>query len=225
MFDAELAPPNHGMGRNGAVLAALISHVLLVVVAVGRTTSPPPAIRQQQRDTIRFQLTLVEPTVPDGFESPRSRADAYLPDAPTVPDIPPEQLKLPALSFTEYGRKNPSLSSVRRAAGTPTVSTDSSRSVFHTTEVDEIPRLIGMLRPHYPDGLQRAQVSGRVQIEYVVGINGRMDPRSVRVVVSSHPGFLLAALDALRGARFRPARKGGRTVPVLVQQTIRFRYR
>ena len=224
MFHAVLASPKPGRGRNGAVLAALISHVLLVAVAVDITTPHHQAARPAARDTIRFQLTEVAPTVSDQYESPRSRSDAFLPDAPIVPDIPLDQLKLPTPSFTGYSRENPSLPAVRSATGTPTFSTDSSRSVFHTTEVDEIPRLIVELRPHYPDGLQRARVSGLVQIEYVVGINGRMDPRSVRVVASSHPGFLLAALDALKGARFRPARKGGRAVPVLVQQTIRFQY-
>ena len=224
MFDAVLASPSPRSGRNGAILVALISHVLLVWVASNITTPHHQAARRVARDTIRFQLTEVAPRVSDQSESPRSRPDAFLPVAPILPDIPLDQLKPAALNFTGNVRENPSLRAVRRTSGTRTVITDSSRSAFHTTEVDEIPRLIVELRPHYPDGLQRAQVSGLVKIEYVVGINGRMDPQSVRVVASSHPGFLRAALDALRGARFRPARKGGRTVPVLVQQTIRFQY-
>ena len=72
-------------------------------------------------------------------------------------------------------------------------------------------------------GLERAGVSGVVQVEYVVGSDGRVDPQSVRVLASTHPAFLLAALEALRDARFKPARRGGRSIAVLVQQTIRFR--
>jgi TonB family protein len=64
-----------------------------------------------------------------------------------------------------------------------------------------------------------------VQLQFVVGSDGRVDERSIRVLVSSHPGFMLAALQALKGSRFKPARHGGRPTAALVQQTIRFSYR
>jgi len=98
-------------------------------------------------------------------------------------------------------------------------------SVFGAVEVDELPELMAEFRPRYPDGLRRAGVSGLVQLQYVVGSDGRVAERSVRVLTSSHPAFLLAALLALRDSHFKPARRGGRPAAVLVQQTIRFRYR
>jgi protein TonB len=99
------------------------------------------------------------------------------------------------------------------------------RSVIGVTEVDEPPELLEALSPRYPDGLRRAGVSGLVQVQYVVGSNGRIREGTVRVVVCSHPDFALATLDALHDARFKPARRGGRPEAVLVQQTFRFGYR
>jgi protein TonB len=101
--------------------------------------------------------------------------------------------------------------------------TDSSRAVFNAVEVDQLPELVGDLRLRYPVGLERAGVSGVVVLEYVVGSDGRVNPGSVRALSSSHPAFFQAALEALRDARFKPARKWGRSIAVLVQQRIRFR--
>lgn len=102
---------------------------------------------------------------------------------------------------------------------------DSSGPVFSAIEVDDLPELTEELHPRYPDSLRRAGVSGLVRVQYVVGSDGRMDPQTITVLASSHPAFLLSALEALHDARFKPARRGGRPVAVLVQQTIRFRYR
>ena len=68
-------------------------------------------------------------------------------------------------------------------------------------------------------------MSGLVQVQYVVGADGRVDERTIRVLASSHPAFVVAALQALGDSRFKPARQGGRPTAVLVQQTFRFRAR
>ena len=95
--------------------------------------------------------------------------------------------------------------------------------VFSSVEVDELPELVRELRLRYPVGLERAGVSGVVQVEYVVGSDGRVDPQSVRALSSTHPAFHPGCAGGVARRRFKPARRGGRSIAVLVQQTIRFR--
>lgn len=105
------------------------------------------------------------------------------------------------------------------SGGTPSA----RRWLFDITDVDKLPELEEELHPSYPESLRRAGVRGWVEVEYVVNTDGRVDRRSLRVLASSHPAFLLSALEAIGRARFRPARRGSHPVAVLVRQTIRFR--
>jgi protein TonB len=227
MFDTLLASPTTGAPWTRAVIAALLLHVLLIVAAVGSTASPNGGTPPIARDTVRLEITDVSALGPQSPETRRPRPEADIPEAPSVPDIPVDapELRLPRLSFTTVGPPESSVAQLHRKFEESGVPVDSSPSVFGTVEVDELPELLDELHPRYPRELQRAGVSGLVQVQYVVEGNGRMNERSVRVLGSTHPAFLLSALQALRDTRFKPARRGGRPVAVLVQQTFRFGYR
>ena len=227
MLDAILAPHAIGAPRISAVLTALLLHVVLIIAAVGNTASPRAATRPIARDTIQLQMTeLVELSRPEPAKSPRSGSDAILPQRPQLPAIPINALEFqpPRLSFTA-GRPETTLTALHQRFPNSRVSPDAWPFVFSASDVHEPPVLLQELHPRYPEALQRTGVSGLVQVQYVVGRNGRIDERSVRVLGSSHPAFLLSALEALRNARFKPARRSGRPEAVLVQQTIRFRHR
>ncbi len=103
------------------------------------------------------------------------------------------------------------------------VRADSVASFLTATEVDVLPELTVPLRPRYPDALRRTGVSGWVKVEYVIGRDGRIQSHSVRLLGGTHLAFSVAATQALRQARFTPARRAGHEVAILVQQTIRFR--
>jgi TonB family protein len=223
MFDA-LVSPGPAVRWNRAAVAALLSHVVLVVLALAGSSPRAAEMRSAHRDTVRLDMASATPAPPLGSKSPRPGLDDFVPDPPAIPDLPLEAMKLPQLGLTEHVLRDTSRPSVLHPVGRLQISRDSSRLMFKATDVDELPELLHELRPRYPEGLRRAGVSGLVQVEYVVDIEGRMDRRSVRVVASTHPGFVLAALQALRRAHFKPARRGGRRVAVLVQQTIRFRF-
>ncbi len=216
MFDTLLASPTIGTPWTRPVTAALAVHLVLIVAAVSSTASLPAGARSVARDTIRLEMTEpAEPSRPKIAEPPRSRPRVVIPELTPVPEIllDAPELQPPQLSFSPLGRLDsspPSLPALRSSV---------------STEVDELPELMEEPHPRYPEGLRRAGVSGLVQLQYVVGTDGRVDEQSIHVLTSSHPAFLLAALQALRDSRFKPARRGGRPVAVLVQQTIRFRYR
>src|SRR4051812_8964315 len=86
MFDDLLAPHAMDRQRSRALLTALVSHALLIGIAVGRTESPPALVGRVPRDTILFQMVEAAPEY-RGSASEQARPDLLLPDAPEVPAI------------------------------------------------------------------------------------------------------------------------------------------
>lgn len=89
-------------------------------------------------------------------------------------------------------------------------------------EVDDPVDILEPGRLVYPAVLERAGVTGRVVVEFVVDTLGRAEPRSLRVVSSGHPAFDQAAREAVLGTRFRPARARGMPVRQLARQQLSF---
>lgn len=61
-------------------------------------------------------------------------------------------------------------------------------------------------------------------LEFVVGLNGRVEPRSVIVVESTGLRDAAAAVQLMTGCVYRPGRIAGRPVRVLVRQPVNFNY-
>ncbi len=93
---------------------------------------------------------------------------------------------------------------------------------YTVDQVDEPAEVIGGPRPAYPDVLRSVGVEGVVQLQFVVGSDGRVEPRTIRVVSSSHPAFEANAVEGIAKIVFRPARLRGTPVRQLVTQHIRF---
>lgn len=70
--------------------------------------------------------------------------------------------------------------------------------------------------PLYPDSLWRSGAGGRVLVEMVVDVTGRVQINSVRIVSATHPMFANAVREALLEAQFEPAVWQGRQVRQLV---------
>ncbi|HEX5831169.1 MAG TPA: TonB family protein [Gemmatimonadaceae bacterium] len=71
--------------------------------------------------------------------------------------------------------------------------------------------------PAYPDSLARQGVTGHVLMEFVVGVEGRPEIRSLKVLSATDRRLAILAIVAVRGARFVPARKDGKVVRQVVQ--------
>jgi TonB family protein len=106
----------------------------------------------------------------------------------------------------------------------PAASAPAANRVFDEDIVEERPRLTNggelqrSLQDRYPAQLYANRVSGSVTATFVVGADGRVDPGSISIVSSPHPGFNAPTQGVLRRARFRPARVKGQ--PVRVQVTM-----
>ena len=93
---------------------------------------------------------------------------------------------------------------------------------------EEPPVLIGGLvglqaRVVYPDEARRKGIQGRVIVQFVVDEEGRVVDETV--VASPHPLLARAALDAVRGSAFEPARIDGRPVRVQFSVPVTFALR
>jgi len=224
----EILPASHvtspPWGRVGAT--ALLLHVLGVAVAVNGTAAPLADARPVARDTV--QLFVPPPAHPSPA---RPWAPPTPPALPAMPQLPSEPyLPLGAPEFTLPGLSARTLELAGLAGSTPSAEGGKSGRVpalgpLNLTEVDHPPLLERAFFPRYPEELRRVGVEGWVEVEYVVGKGGQVNSSSIRALASSHPGFVPSALEAIRGARFRPARRSGQPVPVLVRQVIRFRIR
>ena len=219
MFDGILPGSHIRRKPTIAALAALLIHAVVIVAAIA---GPAPAATSgplAPRDTFLLRINDV-PAAP--------RMEESLQDDPDLPAPPPTDFharpELPSLSSQTAELVDPG-SARATIAPASRVRLDSLATISKPMEVTgrtQSPELIGDLRPDYPLGLRQAGVQGMVRVEYVVGSNGRIDPRSLRVLSSTHPGFVLTTFQALREARFRPAQRDGQPVAVTVQQSIRF---
>ena len=87
--------------------------------------------------------------------------------------------------------------------------------------VDQPPRLIKQVQPHYPLEMRRAGLTGQVLVEFVVDKNGNV--QNPYTIQSSNPWFERAALTAIVDWKFAPGLKAGRPVNTgRVRQLISF---
>ena len=74
----------------------------------------------------------------------------------------------------------------------------------------------------YPPRAWDQGLQGWAVYDFVVGTNGRVDPRYVRLVATSDSIFVRPAGDAVRAARFTPGSRAGTPVPMLVRLPVSF---
>ncbi|HYW13956.1 MAG TPA: energy transducer TonB [Longimicrobium sp.] len=74
----------------------------------------------------------------------------------------------------------------------------------------------------YPPVLRDAGREGQVQVRFVVTAEGAVGEGSITITSSSEPGLNAATVEAIQVLRFRPARVGGRAVPVWVELPIQW---
>jgi len=89
-------------------------------------------------------------------------------------------------------------------------------------EVDQRPRTLSTPDPKYPPAARRAEREGLVDLEFIVGVDGRASDITVIKEEPKGFGFGDAAIEAVKRWRFVPAKKGGESVPMRVKIPIRF---
>jgi hypothetical protein len=72
------------------------------------------------------------------------------------------------------------------------------------------------------DAPGRSAGSDHLVLQFIVGLDGRVEPESVRFSSARDREFALAARDALLGARYQPARVGSCPVRQVVEMSVGF---
>ena len=85
----------------------------------------------------------------------------------------------------------------------------------------EAPVAVSRVEPVYPEDYRRARVAGLVVLETGISENGTVE--NVGVIKSLAPGLDMAAANAVKQWKFKPAMRDGKPVPVLYNLTINFK--
>jgi protein TonB len=220
----ESQPRSFKSFKNSVV--SLVAHVVLGYLAIKATTGAAEQLKAIMADTTMVFLKPADPPPP-----PPPPPDAVVPVTPpplgfqTVApptempkDIPPINLteKFDAKDFSGKGVEGGIASGVAGGAGPITTET------FLEAEVDDPVQIINQIKPKYPPVLQQAGIAGSVDVQYVVGLDGRVEHESWRVLRSTNKAFEEPAREAIFATTFKPAKIKGQAVRQLVQQRISF---
>ena len=210
----------------GQLIASVAVHTVIIALSIRLTGAVAESIVRRPIET-PMQLTRaprppapapVHQTAPQSGNPARALPlDVPVPRFDTPADIPPIA---PAPGFDprrfETGPKGVSFDGPADSNGR-----DASR-VISMQEADEPARYLDGPAPVYPPALRQVGVEGFVALRYIVGIDGRAESGSIKTMQSSNAAFIAPAIDAIAGARFRPARLRGHVVRQLVEQIVRF---
>ena len=98
-----------------------------------------------------------------------------------------------------------------------------SGEIFAEDRISVPARLLSSASVPYPAAARHAEVEADVQVQLVVGVDGRVD--EARVVKPCGYGLDEAALAGVRNFRFSPALRDGRPVRVRMRWPVQFRLR
>ena len=83
------------------------------------------------------------------------------------------------------------------------------------------PRKTVNVNPEYPKRMVDAGLEGKISVEAVVGIDGRV-ARARALTVEAHPDLAQAAVDAVRQWRFEPTLLNGSPVEIVMTVSVDF---
>jgi protein TonB len=230
------------LALHAIVLAGLIEGTRAMVevprVVVADTTllflprlAPPPVLPPEARHRSALpagsgdggSLVLRGVPPPKGFQTVIAPGDIPT----TIPPINPDDRPFDPRNYTGRGVEGGVAYGV--VGGTGKADPDAMPSggdVIYVATMDdarfEPAVLISLPQPKYPPVLRDAGISGYVVIRFIVDTLGTVEQPSIKVVLSTHDGFIEPARASVAGAMFHPARWGDRPVRQLAEQPIRF---
>lgn len=215
----------------GQTVMSLFLHVGLIFGAIKATQGAAEKIKEITVDTTMVFLKPPETPPPPPTPPPENVVVSANPppqgfqlvsppdNIPT--EIPPVDLnqKFDPKDFTGKGVEGGIAAGVVGGTG-PVIEGE----VFLAAEVDETPQVVDRAKciPKYPAVMQAAGIPGKVTLQFIVNVDGRADPSSIKVTSSTHKAFEQPARDAIGVCEFKPGKSRGQPVRVLVQQGLSF---
>lgn len=138
---------------------------------------------------------------------------------PKIPNKQDIQMELPRLSFQINSKLARGIPVAPPAEG-PTVFP--FKDFYDQNEVDKLPMAIFKLKPFYPYRARRLNITGKVDVKFLVDEEGYVS--NISILNSTPPGiFDDSVLKALSSWRFSPGEKNGYAVATWVITTIEFK--
>ena len=176
-----------------------------------------------ERDLNLLAMDRLEPPPPPP-PPPRRRLDPVA--GPSLPELARETPR-PRLPLRANLRLDLALGDVTGdfaldfAVATPGIEAGDADYIFDITEIDAPPRYISGIIPVYPPRARVQRIEGIVQLEFVVGLDGKV--RGAKVIRATPEDiFDDAALRAVNRWTFKPGSRAGRPVVVRVRQDLQF---
>lgn len=209
------------------VTSAAYAMLIIVLAAAGRLIyANILAARPEADKVVRFVSIeqVVPPSISQEEAAPQvNLAEQVAPPSIGVPEpVPDYQAQEMTIATTEEMAEfqNTDLSALTGGGDSLVVNFDEGMpSPDDYVAVEEMPVLINMPKPEYPDFARDAGVEGTVILRALVGKDGKV---SDVIVVKGEKMLEASAIAAAKQAQFKPALQQHRPVAVWVQIPIKF---
>ena len=104
-----------------------------------------------------------------------------------------------------------------------------AQDIFGPSELSSMPKLVSaaatarLIARSYPEELRKTNTGGSVQLEFVIGKDGKVEPGSITVSDASVPSLGTAAKTVVEKMEFVPGKKDGQ--PVRSRVTLPIQYK
>lgn len=218
----------------GTTIFSIVFHSILIGGAAWATANAAIANEKVKAEKITFVDVKKEPPPPPKKPDlpPPPKNVTVTPPPPkgfqvlTAPPIVP--VKIPDIDLSKKVTDVNDFSGKGVAGGTskgvvggvgPVIN---DKQDYFAFQVEKQAEALNDVKPEYPSSLQSAGIEGEVDAQFVVGVDGRADMSTFKVVKSSNDMFSNAVKSAVSRARYSPAEIGGKKVRMLVQQPFMF---
>ena len=204
------------------ILVSLLVHGGAVGLSSWLKSGPPQVKKVEEEKLVAIAMPPLPPDEPEKIEDNEP--------APQVEFAPPMQTDMPQIaqvdSFVQQLAPPPP-DGLRVNTGAITIPQgrleNAGRNlgeIFDLNKLDQIPSPTYQAKPVYPFEMRRAGITGQVVVGFIVDSNGIV--QNAYAVSSTQREFEAAAIQAVSKWKFKPGRKGGRSVNTRMQVPIVF---
>lgn len=211
--------------RRDLIIGLVVSIALHATFLYGFNQKAPPKLKPKEEKTelIQMEMPEIEPEKEEAVEE-------LTEEAPTNQLAPPSLADVPSVSVSAFTQPlqpppPPGLTAAKGAISIPVVKPGTKlgagmKDLFDVANLDQVPVARAQIAPNYPFEMRRAGITGTVTLEFIVSSSG--DVVAVQVVKSSQREFEQPAMQAVSKWKFKPGKKGGRSVNTRCQIDIPF---
>lgn len=104
-----------------------------------------------------------------------------------------------------------------------------AQDVFNADQISSPPKLVSpaatarLVARSFPEDLRKSNTGGTVQLQFVIGANGKVEPNTIEVVEASLPALGAAAKSVAEKMEFVPGKKDGNAVRTRVMLPITYK--